>query len=218
MAKAKAKATPKSSLIERTQREALARNTARLSALLTLVRRRMTAVVEGFYDVGEALREILDKKLYAASGHASFEALLKAEELMSKRQAMKLVALVRKVPREQALSLGQEKAYALVSYTAATPEADSVAQLAETGKLAGKALADASVSDIEAATRAARKRAGATPQGAAAKARAKRDAALEKVVRAALVSAGLARPTVTVGTKKVRVEIDRATAERLLRA
>lgn len=55
-------------------RRALARGLG-LQLTLALVRRRVTEVVEGFYDIGEALREILDHKLYAAAGHASLEAL-----------------------------------------------------------------------------------------------------------------------------------------------
>jgi hypothetical protein len=120
-------------LIQQTKERALARNKARLAELLALIRRRMMEVVEGFYDIGEALREIVDHKLYGALDHASLGALLKAEGLVSLRQAAKLIAVVRKVPREQALLLGQERAYALVAYTGATPEPDSPAQLLAEG-------------------------------------------------------------------------------------
>ena len=55
-----AKSSPKRSLIAETKSAALARNTARLAELLAIIRRRMTEVVEGFYDLGEALREMLE--------------------------------------------------------------------------------------------------------------------------------------------------------------
>lgn len=58
-AKARRPAATKSALIERTKEASLARHRARLGELLALVRRRVTEVVEGFYDIGEALREIL---------------------------------------------------------------------------------------------------------------------------------------------------------------
>lgn len=51
----------------------------RLADLLALVRRRASEVVEGFYDIGEALREILDHKLYAAAGSKSLEALVESD-------------------------------------------------------------------------------------------------------------------------------------------
>ena len=103
-----AKSSPKRSLIAETKSAALARNTARLAALLAIIRRRMTEVVEAFYDIGEALREIVDHKLYAVAGHKSLKVFLAAEKLLSARQAMKLIAVVRRVPREQALTLGEQ--------------------------------------------------------------------------------------------------------------
>src|SRR5262245_5423900 len=101
----------------------------RANALLALIERRKQRITEDFYDIGEALRELLRKELYRPLGHASFDALLVARKVMSPAQAYKLVALVDRIPRDEALALGQEKAYALVSYTAATPEADVPAEL-----------------------------------------------------------------------------------------
>ncbi len=208
----------KASLIERTKAAALARNTARLAELEALIRRRMTEVVEHFYDIGEALREITEHKLYAARGHRSFNAFLAAEGLMSARQAAKLIAVVRRVPREQALALGQEKAYALVAYTDATPDDDSpTSLLAEAAPIDGKPVAEASVGDIKSATRTVRAAAPRAPKSEAARARAKADAAVEKAVRAALRDAGFARAEVTVGREHVRVVLARSSAERLAR-
>ncbi len=39
---------------------------------------------------------------------------------MSEKQATKLISVVRAVPRNQAIDMGHEKAYALVKYTDAT--------------------------------------------------------------------------------------------------
>jgi hypothetical protein len=207
----------KRTLIEKTKADALARNTKRLAELVALIRRRMSAVVEGFYDIGEALREILDKKLYGAAGHAGLEAFLKAERLMSYRQATKLIALVRKVPRTQALSLGQEKAYALVSYTEATPEADSPeALLATDAKVGAKPVSKASVREIEAATRVVRVTEKAKrPPTEAERARAKAETGLVKTLRGALRGAGIGRAEITVSGDRVRVELTRAQVERL---
>ena len=207
----------KRTLIEKTKADALARNTKRLAELVALIRRRMGAVVEGFYDIGEALREILEKKLYGVAGHAGLEALLEAEKLMSYRQATKLIALVRKVPRAQALSLGQEKAYALVSYTEATPEADSPEALMATDvKVGAKPVSKSSVREIEAATRAVRLTEKAKrPPTEAERARAKAETALVKTLRGALRGAGIGRAEITVRGDRVRVELTRAQVERL---
>jgi hypothetical protein len=202
-------------LITRTKDAALARNRKRLAELLALVRRRMIEVVEGFYDIGEAFREILDHKLFAADGHKSMAAMLVAEKLMSYRQASKLIKVVRRVPREEALSLGQERAYALVAYTDATPDDDSPAGLlAANAPVGGKPLRDASLRDIEAATQETRTTARVKrPKSAAAKAKAKSDEAIAKHVRATLRDAGLGRIEVTVGRDVVTVRIPRAKAE-----
>ena len=207
----------KLSLIERTKAAALARNLARLAELVALIRRRMTDVVESFYDMGEALREVVEHKLYAAAGHASFKAFLAAERLLSARQAAKLIAVVRKVPREQALALGQERAYALVAYTDATPDDDSAAGLlAADARVGEKPVTRASVREIQAATRAvnASERAKRPPTEAR-RAKEKADAALVKTVKAALREGGFARAAVTLKRDTVRIEVTRAQAERL---
>jgi hypothetical protein len=205
----------KTSLIEQTRNLALARNKARLADLLALVRRRVSEVVEGFYDIGEALREILDHKLYATAGHKSLEALLKAEGMMSFRQASKLIAVVREVPREKALAMGQERAYALVAYTNATPEDDSPARL-----LAANApVSKASVREIKAATREARARTRAKrPKTDAEREREKADVALQKALRALLRDAGIGRAEITIGRSDVRVAFSRTVAERAARS
>jgi len=58
-------------------------------------------VVESFYDIGVALTEIARAKLYAADGHASLEAYLDAEKLLSPSQARKLIDIVKNIPRER---------------------------------------------------------------------------------------------------------------------
>ena len=207
----------KGALIERTKAAALAKNKARLAELVALIRRRATEVIEGFYDIGEALREIVDHKLYAVDGHKSLKGFVEAEKLMSDRQATKLIAVVRKVSREKALQLGQEKAYALLSYAEATPEDDSPESLlAADAKIGASRVTSASVREIEAATREARAQAkAARPQTEAQRAKAKADAALEKTLRGALREAGIGRAEISVKGDRVRVELTRAQVERL---
>jgi len=105
----------------------------RARELLELIARRMQRITEDFYDIGNALRELHEKKLYAAVGFASLGAMLKAHGLMSRSRAFELIHIVRTVPRKEALTLGAEKSYALARLTAATKELDTVEELADEG-------------------------------------------------------------------------------------
>ncbi|TAK18466.1 MAG: hypothetical protein EPO40_37465 [Myxococcaceae bacterium] len=212
---AKQKRASTSKLIVATKRASLAANTARLGVLTRLIRRRLATVVESFYDVGEALREIADRKLYAVSDHASFAAWVEGSKLMSSAQAEKLLAIVRHVPREAALAAGQERAYALVLLAAATPEPDSAAELLAGGVVDGQPAAKASVRTIKAAAAAERQK---RPQSPAQRAKAKADAAVEKGLRALLRAAGLSAKTLHVGAGEVRVVLARALVEKALSA
>lgn len=134
----------------------------RCDELLALIARKKLAVVDAFYDIGEALREILRKGLYQALKFSSFDAMLTKRKVFAATQAYKLIKIVENVPRDVALKLGQEKAYAMVSYTKATPEKDTVAGLVKKNAKVGQGNAkSASVRDIDRATAKVR---GAKPK------------------------------------------------------
>ncbi|MBK6531586.1 MAG: hypothetical protein IPF99_18850 [Deltaproteobacteria bacterium] len=128
----------RSGLIVATKAAALAANRKKLASLEGLIRRRLATVVESFYDVGVALREILEKKLYAVKGHASLADYLTATKLVSLTQAEKLIAIVRRVPREEAMAAGQERAYALIALADATPEPDTAGGRGARGAAGGR--------------------------------------------------------------------------------
>lgn len=133
----------------------------RAEALLLLIERRKARIAEDFYDLGEALKEIQHKRLHLALGHASFADLLRARGIMGLSQAKKLIEVVSTLPRDKALTLGAEKAYALARYTAATPELDTPQSLLDQGaKIGGKPIADLSVRDLAVATGKVRAKAG----------------------------------------------------------
>ncbi|MBI2394216.1 MAG: hypothetical protein HYV09_31890 [Deltaproteobacteria bacterium] len=124
----------------------------RAHELLELIARRMQRITEDFYDIGTALRELQDKKLYAALGFASLGELLKARRLMSRSRAFELMHIVKTVPRKQALALGAEKSYALARLTAATKEIDTVEELVTAGvEVRGRkrSVDDLSVRELE---------------------------------------------------------------------
>ena len=217
MAKSKAGAGGgRAKLIVATKEAALAAQKKRLKALEALIRRRLVTVVESFYDVGEALAEVLRRKLYAAEEHASLEAWLRATKLLSVTQAMKLLAIVRHVPREQALAAGQERAYALIALASATPEPDTAAELIERGSVEGQPAAQAPVRAIVAAARAARAKGTKGTATPAAKAKAKAERAIEKGVREILRAGGVSATGMSVGRDEVRVVLSRAQVEKAL--
>ena len=206
-------ATGARKLIEATKRDALAARHKKLTSLSALIRRRLATVVESFYDIGVALTEILKKKLYAAGGHASLEAYLAATKLVGVAQAMKLIAIVREIPREVALAAGPERSYALIGLAKATAEPDSAAELIERGTVAGQPAAKAPVRAIAAAAKAERAK---RPKTAATKEREKADAAVVKGLRALLRGVGLGAGVVGVEGGEVRVAWTRAQAERAI--
>ncbi len=182
---------------------------ARAEELIRLIERRKDTIVESFYDIGEALREILRNKYYVAVGYASFDELLDKRGLMSRAQAAKLIEVVSSFSRSEALALGSEKAYGLARLADATPEQDTGSQLAEQvidvggRKTKGK---DASTRELAQAAREARARSRG-PVKVSAEERAAKSAA--KRAQAALRRGGL---------KKALVEALRASGAWALRA
>ena len=203
-------AARKESPIEKTARAAAIDQEAALASLLGEIREHVREIGARFYDVGVALMEIVDRKLYAVRRHRSLGALVTAEKLMSPRQAAKLVAVARKVKREDAVALGLEKTYALMGYAAATPAADSVAGLLEGGTIEGRPVRRLSLRQIDAAAKAARTAASARP----ATARSKADAKVARALATAMRAGGAPKGTITVGPRRVRIDLPRDVVER----
>lgn len=131
--------------------------------LVDLVARRKARIAEDFYDIGDALRELQAKKLYLALGHASFADMLRARDILGLSQAKKLIAIAATMPRDKALSLGPEKAYALTRYTAATSEPDTPVFLMDSAaSIAGKDLGEISARELTKAASQVRKTTGKT--------------------------------------------------------
>ena len=112
---------------------ATAKHLARGTELLALIARRLERIEEDFFEIGAALKELKDRKLFVAIGYRNFDALLAARVPIGRSQAYKLIAIAGRVTREQALELGEEKAYAIARLVATTPEADTVDSVLENG-------------------------------------------------------------------------------------
>jgi hypothetical protein len=89
----------------------------------------------------------------------SFDAFVEQALDLSRSTAFKLIAVVEQIPRERAIELGQEKSYALVTYAAATEEADTpLGLVASDATIGGKPLSRASAVEIRAAAAIERKK------------------------------------------------------------
>ncbi|MCC6993675.1 MAG: hypothetical protein IT370_03495 [Deltaproteobacteria bacterium] len=124
---------------------------------LALIRRRMVAITEAFFDIGVALRTLAQPRIYTALGHASFGDLLAKERLMSRSAAADLIRIAERYTRETAVALGHAKAAALVQYVDATPAADVAESLARADTaIGGKPVSKATATELERAARALR--------------------------------------------------------------
>jgi hypothetical protein len=136
-------------------------------ALLSLISRRKREITEAFYDIGEALTKLKDRDVISALGRRSFAEVCEKDAGLSVSVAERLVAIATSMTREQALTMGQKKAMAMVTLAAATPEDDTAAGLYRKKTIAlpgGKKVSPrtASANAIEEAATAIRHRRSAT--------------------------------------------------------
>lgn len=169
----------------------------RAEELLSLIARRKKRISEDFFEIGVALQELKKKKLHVALGYASFAAMLAGRGVMSARAADKLIDVVGAVNRDQALELGQEKAYVLARLVALTPALDTVADVLAEGatvrgkKVSVKELTTREIADVAAKARPKR----ASPAEAEAK-------AIAGALQAAARAGGATHATVRVEPRK----------------
>lgn len=195
---------------------------ARANELLAFIDRRKREITRAFYELGSALRELHEKKLWASLGYPSFDAMLEDREVMSGFQARKLVEVVKSFDRDVATRLGAEKAYALARYVDRTKESDDPAEYVLEGFPVGgrrKAIDDVTVREILRATQlAVLKQKG----GHSESERARRDAeAVARHVRARLAERTDRGSEVGLvfrkGAWRLRVEVPVEMADRALR-
>ncbi len=189
---------------------------ARAESLLAEIGRRKERIVEDFYEIGVALRELAKKELFRALGFPSFEAMLGARDVMSSTTARRLIQLVSTMSRDEAITYGQEKALALLDYAKATPAVDTPKSLVEGGKLpGGKPVVKASVRELKEAAKQVRASAGKGRPDPVSREAATEAKALHKWLHAR----GLRNVKVTAVRAKrgylVRVEMDLSTSGKL---
>lgn len=90
---------------------------ARAERLVRAIEEQREFLHEAFFDIGEALCALQDEALYVVLGYPHIEGLIADRALLPRAQAHKLMAIVRTVPRAEALFVGPEKAYEIVRST-----------------------------------------------------------------------------------------------------
>lgn len=103
--------------------------------LVAQVRRKRDVISEAFYDIGLALRRLREREMLAALDVRNFSELCETTLTMSATIGAQLVEIVERMTREQAVAMGPTKAAALIALAAATPEADSPADLFQKGRV-----------------------------------------------------------------------------------
>jgi hypothetical protein len=122
-------------------------------ALLAVIERHKANISAGFYEIGRALTQLLDRHLYRQLGYATFAAMVEERKLMSRAFAWQLVAIYRSLPREAAQQLGPSRAFewlrVLRLQAGPEAEAEDVRKLAgEQPAVAGRSIVELSVSEI----------------------------------------------------------------------
>jgi len=200
---------------------ALAANRRQGEDALALIGRRIVAIAESFFDIGEALTILARKEIYSALGHRSFEDLLDKRDLMSRATAAELIRISGRYSRETAVALGREKANALLRFVDASKELDVAEQLARAdAKLrgAGGPVSEVTAAAIEQAARALRDARATTRTARSPEERAAVAAA--RSLQATLRKAG-ARHATAVARRHdsawiIRAELEPAVAARLV--
>src|SRR5690348_15670448 len=94
--------------------EALARVREQAGADIDLVLRRRGQISDAFYDIGEALQRLARDGVAKAIGAESFEKLCEQRLGLSLTTASRLISIVTRVRRQDAVRWGQEKTAALI--------------------------------------------------------------------------------------------------------
>jgi hypothetical protein len=85
----------------------------RASVLVDFLLRGKKALDRSFYDMGLALRELAEGRLYKTLGFPSLGAMLLATEIATRREAAQLIAIVDHLPRRKATAIGFAEASAV---------------------------------------------------------------------------------------------------------
>jgi len=104
---------------------------AQASADVERIRELSRTIARAFHEIGQALARLKDPMAYGALGYKSFAELCAKEFSFSADKAAELAQIATQMTREEAVSIGQKKAIAVVRLCRATIEDDTPAQVAK---------------------------------------------------------------------------------------
>lgn len=182
---------------------------AEAEALLRRARALQSSITSGFWELGKVLAELSERKSHLALGYDRFDAMVDERLGISKSVAMRLMAVAARLPRKEAVKLGQERAYALIVYASSTPAGEDPVALAKADApiVGGRPLSQTSVRDLMAARH---KR----PKPLKQRAIEAEDRRLATAVKAQATRAGLRGVKVEVVSGEVVVRMTRRAAEK----
>jgi hypothetical protein len=204
-------AAGKRARLEREAREAIA-----------LIKRRKSEIAEAFYDIADALVRLREPVMLAVLGYKTVYELADAEVGMAAKQVDDLLAIRRRLTREQAIKLGtQRRAMAFIALADATPERDTPTGLLERGaRTAGLAPGASARAAERAAAEVRRAHAGPARRGLTTTVaeRALASAILKALVGAKLEGARCDAVATRPGQPaKLRIEIPIGATQKLAR-
>ncbi|MCC6621450.1 MAG: hypothetical protein IT385_09345 [Deltaproteobacteria bacterium] len=121
--------------------------------LLTRARAVQGSITSGFWELGRILVELSERRAHTALGYERFDAMITERLGISKSVATRLMVVAGRLPRKEAVKLGQERAYALIAYAAASPGGEDPVALARADAeiVDGRPLSQTSVRELMAA-------------------------------------------------------------------
>ncbi|MBI2391257.1 MAG: hypothetical protein HYV09_16835 [Deltaproteobacteria bacterium] len=177
---------------------------------LALVKRRKAEIAEAFYDIGEALLRLRKEPVPKLLGYEGFAELCTRGLQISAATAGRLIEIVQRLPRRDALKWGKERAHALIELADATPASDSPQKIDPKvlGKLDPKTATTREIQSLAQKVRAQKKRRPTRGRTTTAEERAlasKLQASLRKSgARTATVEAVATKPGASA---KLRIEL-----------
>jgi hypothetical protein len=167
-------------------------------ALTHAIRDDFKAATGLFWQIGDKLQAVVERKLFGELGYSSFAQYLANEFAVAATQAYKMIRVVRNFVQKDAERVGLECADMLIPY-AKQLGTDPGLLVREDALIGDKPVSQSTVRDLRRALRGVRgQRSAKRARTPAARQAKKRTEGIVKGLRASLAEAKLGRPRITV--------------------
>jgi hypothetical protein len=114
---------PKDTIRRPSDSEELKQKLGALAQATNQVKNLKRTLHKSFWDIGQILKDIEDRRLYEVKGYGSFEAFVERELDLGKQLSLRIVRIAQTFLREAALRVGLEKAVAALEVLEGDEEA-----------------------------------------------------------------------------------------------